>query len=235
MAPNINFVNVPNLNRVLGSEVFMSEDRQLKVVHLILDFKPLSDKFQDVGKVIRASDSRLARIDVSVPGFPTREGTVQVELPSHCFPHEERAPREGTTSSCLSLEEEIDQFRLEEEREEQGEPVIEVSDSKCKLDKSSGVGSTEFVVARRTGNLEEEEEEEEMPLERKKGAGLHELLTDRSKGSTSKDASGSQLPPPLSPPPPSASPFAHANLRKRKKDKEVKKGELVPSTEGGSL
>ena len=168
-----------------------------------------------------------------MPGFLTQEGTVQVELPSHHFPLEERALREGTTSSRLSLEEEIDQFRLEEEREEQGEPMIEVSDSEGKLDRSSGVRSTEFVVARRTGSLEEEEEEEEMPLERKKGASLRELLVDESKGSTSKDALGSQLPPPLSPPPPLASPFAHANLRKRKKDKEVKEGELVPSTEGG--
>ena len=29
-------------------------------------------------------------------------------------------PREGTTSSCLSLEEEIDKFYLEEENEDQG-------------------------------------------------------------------------------------------------------------------
>ena len=42
---NPNFVNVPDLNRVLRSEVFVSEDKQLRVVHLILDFKPLFDKF----------------------------------------------------------------------------------------------------------------------------------------------------------------------------------------------
>ena len=42
---NPNFVNVPDLNRVLRSEVFVSEDRQLRDVHLILDFKPLFDKF----------------------------------------------------------------------------------------------------------------------------------------------------------------------------------------------
>ena len=45
VAPNLNFVNVPDLNKVLISEVSISEDRQLRVVHLILDFKPLSDKF----------------------------------------------------------------------------------------------------------------------------------------------------------------------------------------------
>ena len=66
MAPNLNFVSVPNLNKVLRSEVFISEDRQLRVVHLILDLKPLSNKFQDVGNAIRAYDSRLARINVTM-------------------------------------------------------------------------------------------------------------------------------------------------------------------------
>ena len=56
VTPNLNFVNIPDLNRVLRSEVFVSKDRQLRVVHLILDFKPLSDKFQDVGNAIRAGD-----------------------------------------------------------------------------------------------------------------------------------------------------------------------------------
>ncbi|KAL0015095.1 hypothetical protein SO802_002164 [Lithocarpus litseifolius] len=69
VVPNLNFVNVPDLNRMLRFEVFTSEDRQLGVVHLILDFKPLSDKFQDMGNVIRVGDPRLARIDVSVLGF----------------------------------------------------------------------------------------------------------------------------------------------------------------------
>ena len=66
----------------------MSEDRQLRVVHLILNFKPLSDKFQDVGNMIRAGDPRLARIDILVLGFLAREGTVQFELPSHHSPRE---------------------------------------------------------------------------------------------------------------------------------------------------
>ena len=45
MSPNLNVVDIADLNRVLRVEVFMSEDRQLRAVHLILDFKPLSDKF----------------------------------------------------------------------------------------------------------------------------------------------------------------------------------------------
>jgi len=94
VAPNLNFVNVLDLNRVLRSEVFTSEDRQLRVVHLILDFKPLPDKFLDVGNAIRMGDPWLARIDISVLGFLAREGTVQVELPSHRSPHEEAILRE---------------------------------------------------------------------------------------------------------------------------------------------
>ena len=45
VAPNLNFVNVLDLNKVLRSEVFVSEDRQLRAIHLILNFKPPSDKF----------------------------------------------------------------------------------------------------------------------------------------------------------------------------------------------
>lgn len=40
VAPNIRFVNVDDINRVLRFEVFVSEDE-----HLILDFQPLFDSF----------------------------------------------------------------------------------------------------------------------------------------------------------------------------------------------
>ena len=69
VVPSLNLVNVADLNRVLRSEVFVSEDRQLRAVHLILDFKPLLDNFQEVGHAIKAGDPRLRKIDVSVPGF----------------------------------------------------------------------------------------------------------------------------------------------------------------------
>ena len=56
VAPSINFFNVADLNKVLRFKVFVSEDRQLRAVHLIFDFEPFSDKFQDVGHTIRAGD-----------------------------------------------------------------------------------------------------------------------------------------------------------------------------------
>ena len=60
----------------------------------------------------------MARIDISVPGFLAQEDVVQVELPSCHSPREVVVPREETTSSHLSLKAEIDQFHLEEEKEE---------------------------------------------------------------------------------------------------------------------
>ena len=48
-APKLSLVNVQGLNRVLRLKVFVSEDRQLRAIHLILDFEPLSNQFQDAG------------------------------------------------------------------------------------------------------------------------------------------------------------------------------------------
>ena len=115
LAPHLSLVNIPYLNKYLRFEVFVSEDKQLRVVHLILDFEPLSDVFQEVGHTIKAGNLRLCQIDVSVPRFLACEDIVPIELPSQrAFP-EATILREETASSRLSLEEEIDQFRLKEE------------------------------------------------------------------------------------------------------------------------
>ena len=45
VAPHLSLVNIADLNKVLRSEVFVSKNRQLRAVHLILDFKPISDNF----------------------------------------------------------------------------------------------------------------------------------------------------------------------------------------------
>lgn len=72
----------------------------------------------------------------------------------------------------LSLEEEIDQFHLEEEEgEEQEKPVIQVSDSKGELDRSFVVRSPKFIVARVDDSFEEQEE---IAMNKKKG--LRKLL-----------------------------------------------------------
>ena len=109
--------------------------------------------------------------------------------------------------------------------------MIQVLNSEDEFDKSSSVYALEFIVTCVASSSKEEKEEEEMPLERKRG--LCELLMGRAKGLAPKDASGSQLPPPL--PSLSINPFAPANLKKRKKDKKVvEEGELVLYYEGVS-
>ena len=69
VAPRISLTNVTALNYLLRSEIFVSEDRHLRAIHLVLDFEPLSKIFQEVGHTIRVGDPRLARINVSRPDF----------------------------------------------------------------------------------------------------------------------------------------------------------------------
>lgn len=56
------------------------------------------------------------------------------------------------------LEEEIDQFHLKEEEEEQGDTAIPISDLEEEFDRSSGVHTSLFIVARIDDSLEEEGE-----------------------------------------------------------------------------
>ena len=79
--PRLSLTNVAALNYLLKSEIFVSEDGQLQAIHLILEFKPISNIFQEIGHAIRAGDPRLARIDVSKPDFVTRDDLPPVILP----------------------------------------------------------------------------------------------------------------------------------------------------------
>ena len=129
-----------------------------------------------MGHIIRASDPRLCMIDFSIPRFLAQKDVVPVELPPQLAIPEVAAPREEIASSRLSLEEEIDQFRLEEEREEQGDPVIHISDPEDEFDRTS--------VAKIDDSFEEEEEEMAFNLRKF----LKDLLVGRNKGSSSKEA-----------------------------------------------
>ena len=59
VAPRVSFVNVAAFNKVPRSEIFVSEDEQLRAIHLVLDFEPLSNTFQDAGQAIRVGDPRI--------------------------------------------------------------------------------------------------------------------------------------------------------------------------------
>ena len=115
-------------------------------------------------------------IDFSIPRFLAQKDVVPVELPPQLAIPEVAAPREEIASSRLSLEEEIDQFRLEEEREEQGDPVIHISDPEDEFDRTS--------VAKIDDSFDEEEEEMAFNLRKF----LKDLLMGRNKGSSSKEA-----------------------------------------------
>ena len=78
IAPKISLTNVPTLNYQLRSEIFVSKDGQLRAAHLILDYVPLSHIFQDMSQAIRVGSSRLARIDISKPGFWLGENFLQL-------------------------------------------------------------------------------------------------------------------------------------------------------------
>lgn len=95
-------------------------------------------------------------------------------MPSQCVPQDAVTLREETASLLHSLEKEIDQFHPEEVEEEQREPVIPVSDSEEELDKSSGIHTSRFIVARVGDNSKKEEE---MSFQRK---GLRDLLKGRN-------------------------------------------------------
>ena len=103
----------------------MNDDGQLRAVHLILDYEPISRTFLDVSNSIRANDYCLAHIDVSRPGFlaphdlppvdyPIPQGIPFAAQPLQQVPLGQAIVKEGAASSS-SLEEEIDRFQFEEE------------------------------------------------------------------------------------------------------------------------
>ena len=103
----------------------MNDNGQLCAIHWILDYEPISRTFLDVGNSIRANDHRLARIDVSRPGFlaphnlppvdhPIPQGIPFAAQPLQQVPLGQTIVEEGAASSS-SLEEKIDRFQFEEE------------------------------------------------------------------------------------------------------------------------
>lgn len=102
-APNLNFVNEPNLTRIVKSKIFLHTDGQLRAAHVILGYKPISTRFQTPKYIIKAKDPQLHQINIAVPGFlngPPPEGTHPVELPA------QRASKEEAAPSSLAPEEE---------------------------------------------------------------------------------------------------------------------------------
>ena len=173
----------------------MNEDRHLRAAPLILDYKPLSCIFQDVGQAIRVGSPRLAQIDVSKPAFlarrdlppvsrPILQNPLPIALPLPQAPPIVAAiPTERVASSRLSLEEEIDKFHFEEEQSPKA-PLICISDADGESNRSSSVHNSYLILARPDGS---DEEEDNMELN-KGNRSLRDLMAARGKESTSKKA-----------------------------------------------
>ena len=188
----------------------------------------MSTAFQDVGHAIRAGDPRINQIDVSRLGFLAREDLPLVELPIQRSPRVVVAQREETATSRLSLEVEIDQFYLEEDKEERENPIIQLPDFEDKLDRQSAAQSPKLIIARVDRSSKEEEE---MDINSRKG--LKGLIAARNKWGSSKDVPKSQVPANLQPPPPllvtSVGLLPYPDLMKKRKVQELEEGEVAPS------
>ena len=176
----------------------MNNDEQLRVVHLILDFEPISRSFLNVGNSIWASDHRLARIDVSQPNFlapydlppvdhPFPQGIPLVAQPLQQVPLGEAIIGEGTASSS-SLEQEIDRFKFEEE-------TILISEAEEGADEHLCVQTPTKMVTYIADTSDDEE-----AMAPKTGPSLKELMKNRNKAPSPQDKNKSK--PPANPPPP---------------------------------
>ena len=187
----LSFSDVAALNYLLRSEIFISEDSQLQVVHLILDFQLISEIYQDVGNAIRAGDPRLARIDISWPNLLSQDNPPLIALPlPRILPKVVAIPEEEIASSRLSLEEEIEKFHFEE-GENPMAPLVIISNTEGEADKHSGVHTPILVIA--CPDSSSEEKEDSMALN-KGNKSLREFMASRGKGSALKEATQSQVP-----------------------------------------
>ena len=155
--PRLSLVNVQALNFLLRSEIFVSENGQLRAAPLILDYQPLSRALVDAGQAIRAGSPRLARIDVSIPGFLARRDLPPVQLPVQRVLPAEVVPREGADFSHSSLKVQIDQFLFSEEGEASTK-LVELSDSDSDIDRASAAPDLGLVIAQVDTSQEIEEE-----------------------------------------------------------------------------
>ena len=148
--------------------------------------------------------------------------------PQRILPEAIAAPKEEIASSHSSLEEEIDKFHFEEE-ETQRAQIVHIPDAKEEIDRHSGVHASILVITRPDSTFEEEEYE--MALNRGNN-GLRDLMAARNKGSTSKEAPKSQVPPNLPPPPPpppiDLGLHAISNLKKKRPVQELEEGKVAP-------
>ena len=209
----------------------MNNDGQLRAVHLILDFEPISRSFLDVGNSIRVGDHCLARIDVSRPNFfapydlPPVDHPIPQRIPLAAQPLQQIPLGEaiigGGTTSSSSLEQEIDRFKFEKE-------TILISEAEEGADEHSCVQTPAHVVTYIADTSDEEE-----AMAPKTGPSLKELMKNKNKAPSPQDKNKSK--PPTNPPPPPPQIPAdlglkpNPDLRRKRTVDTIEEGELGPS------
>ena len=229
---------MPALNYLLRSEIYVTVDGQLRAAHLVLGYQPLSRSFQAIGHAIRAGSPRLARIDVSKPKFLARhdlplvvllgvwDPLLVMQLPPPDDPDVAAPVERETESSCLSLEEEIDEFYFEEEVHQA--PLIELLDLEGEQDRNSTVGAP-LVIA-----CSDDSSNEEIDHIAGKGKTLQELMAFRGKGQSSKGQSSKGPTQSQAQTLPSVVPQVPSNLG-LKVNPDLKKKRLVDTPEKGEV
>ena len=155
-----------------------------------MDYKPLSNTFQEVGNAIRANDYRLACIDVSRPHFlvsydlPPVDHPVPQVVPLAAPPIKQvplgvAAAEERVASSFSSLEEEIDKFQFKEE-ETQGVETIFILEVEEETNRYSCVQAPALVITYVEDSSDKEVEEMAPKIDKS----LRELMKGRNKAST---------------------------------------------------
>ena len=237
VAPRLSLINVPALNYLLRSQIFVNDNEQFRAAHLVLDYETLSRSFQDVSNAIKANDYRLARIDVSRPHFlaphdlppvdhPIPHGVPLAAQQIQQVPLGQAVAQEGIASSS-SLEEEIDKFQFKEET--QGVEAIVISEAEEETDEYSCIQTRAPIIT----YVEDysDNEAEEMAL--KFGQSLRELIKGRNKAPTPQEANKSK--PSLNPPPPPPQLPAdlglkpNPKLRKKRQHEAPEEEEIGPS------
>lgn len=93
-------MNFADHNKILQFTIFLLRDGQLRLIHVILGFKPISRCLQSLKHVIKAKDPMLALFDIAILGFftgPPPPNTQDAGLPAQLatklfYSHEQTIP-----------------------------------------------------------------------------------------------------------------------------------------------
>ena len=170
----------------------------------------------------------LARRDLPLVTLPILQNPQPaVQLPPQDNPGAAVFVEEETESSCISLEEEIDEFYFKEDNPKA--LLIELLDAEGEPDRNSAIGVPPLVIS--CPENSSDEEVDDMALN-KGNKSLRELMAARSKGQTSKAPTKSQTPSNLPPAPPQVPADldlkVNPDLKKKRPVKSLEEGEVGP-------